>query len=307
MTGGGSSTFPASLSCETRVREFVVVCPEGGRNATVQVAAVDATTTLTAWSFDAAGNINEQVHSLPVSYTFTVGNTEPMPATVLPVTTHGGAQVVEVETMAGVPQGTTCQGGLAEDADVFERGSVLQFTNIGDYATTATAAIDTSKSFSISGWFCPSTPTAAGTKTLAAQLNGAGSPGGALRITGSGSAALTAWSGPNQAGPSTVNASDVMTANTWQFISTVYDKINRQLRLTVTADGTTKQWTVATSGPANLPTGGTDQVVLGALNAAGMDQFIGQIHQPVMTNHVLTGQQFTFAQYQFNGQTGVLR
>jgi hypothetical protein len=98
-----------------------------------------------------------------------------------------------------------------------------------------------------------------------------------------------------------------LTANTWYFISSVYDRINRQLRITVTGDGYTEMWTIATSAANHIASPANQPVLLGAADPSGAGQFAGQILNPVMTQAVLTPTQFNLAQSSFNGLTGVLK
>jgi hypothetical protein len=184
----------------------------------------------------------------------------------------------------------------------------MQFSSAGQYATTtATAAVDTSQSFSLSGWFCPTTPANAGVQSLITQMAGTGSPGGAFRIGSGGAVEFDTWTGTNSAGQESVQRFPALSANTWYFISSVYDKINRQLRITVTGDGYTGTWTTATSAANHIASPTNQPVLLGAAGPAGAGQFKGQILNPVMTQAVLTPTQFNLAQSNFNGLTGVLK
>jgi hypothetical protein len=309
VTGGTSTpTFPGTVSCGARFGEYVVVCPSDGRTTPVTIGAINLTSRLTVWSFDYAGNVNQQVNSTPVTYDFNMHGTAPDPATVLPVTAQGGASWVDIETSNHVPVATSsCQGGLSADSDALERSTVLQVSGAGQYASTAAGAVDTSQSFSASGWYCPTAPASSGVQSLITQMAGTGSPGGALRLSTGGNAELDTWTAANSAGQESVQRVPALTANTWYFISAVYDTINRQLRITTSGDGYTGSWTTATSAAAHIAAPASQPVLLGAAGPGGSGQFTGQILNPVMTQAVLTPDQFQLAQFNFNGTTGVLK
>ncbi|BCW17424.1 hypothetical protein NtRootA9_01320 [Arthrobacter sp. NtRootA9] len=309
VTGADTTpSFPGTVSCGTRTGEFVVVCPDGGRTIPITIGSVDERSRLTVWSFDYAGNVNQQVNSTPVSYDFTVGKLAADPTTVLQTSLQGGATAVDIEVMNHRPVPTgTCQGGLAPDSDALEIAKVLQFNGSGQYASTTEAAVDTSKSFSVSGWFCPSTPSGAGVQSLITQMAGTNSPGGAFRIGTNGSMELATWTGSNGTGLETVQRYPALAANSWSFVSGVYDKNNRQLRITVTTDSYTGTWTTATSAAGHLASPPTQPVLLGAAGAGGAGQFKGQILNPVMAPGILTPLQFNKAQSSFTDTLGVLK
>jgi hypothetical protein len=116
---------------------------------------------------------------------------------------------VEIEVQNHVPVATgSCQGGLAPDSEALETATVMQFSSAGQYATTtATAAVDTSQSFSLSGWFCPTAPAGAGVQSLITQMAGTGSPGGAFRIGTAGPSSSTPGQEPTAQGRNQCNAS----------------------------------------------------------------------------------------------------
>ncbi|WP_461163201.1 LamG-like jellyroll fold domain-containing protein [Arthrobacter sp. R4-81] len=310
--GDTAPTLAANVACDGRFNEFVVVCPADGRTATVTVGATDYTSRLTVWSFDHAGNVNTQVKSAPVSYLFNMGSTAPAPSQLLPVTTLGGASWVDIETSNHVPVATSCQGGLPADSTAPERSTVLQFSAPGHYATTVERAVDTSQSFSVSGWFCPTTPVTTGIQAMLTQMAGTGSQGSALWLNPGGFVEFNTWTGANGAGREFVQKPEALPANKWTFVSAVYDRINRQLRITSTTTGFTATWTTAITSGTHIASPSTQPVLLGAAAAGGSGQFKGQILNPVMTQAVLTKEQFTLAQDSFkdaagNKTTGVLK
>ena len=303
--GPSAATYPAVAACDKRDKEFVFACSADGKSAKITVAAIDLTTTVTVWAYDYAGNVNQQVNSAPASYTFTVGNEAAAPSTVLPVTLHGAAKWVQVETRNSTPVPNSCTGSLAADADVPEQGTALQLSGSGAYADTLTAGADTSKSFSISGWFCATAPASSPAQALVTQMAGAGSPGGGLGINSTGNATFTNWTGLNSAGPDTVARVPALAPGSWYFISAVSDRINRQMRLTVTGDGYTGTWTIATASTTHVAAGTTQPVLLGATAGSGTSQFTGQILNPIVAGSVLTPYQFRQAQTSFGTTPGV--
>ncbi|AJT40904.1 LamG-like jellyroll fold domain-containing protein [Psychromicrobium lacuslunae] len=306
-SGPPTSAFPASYSCGTRTREYVVVCP-GQAPASIHLAAIDTSTTITAWTFDQAGNVGQIIKGAGSAYTFTVGHLAEIPQTVLPTSTVGNASVVDVELQGGKPVGTSCQGGLPADSPALEKAQALQFSAAGDYASTVGSAVDTAKSFSVSGWFCSVDPTASSAQSLITQQAGAGSPGAALRLSSSGLAELATFTGAAGAGAETVQHANALSSNRWYFVSAVYDQINRQLRITLTTDGKTSTWTVATTADSHRSSAANQPVLLGAAGTSGTgQQFIGQLYQPVLSQGILNPQQLSSTQSAFNGQLGVLK
>lgn len=306
-SGPPNSVFPASYTCDSRTKEYVVVCP-GSPPATIHLAAVDSSTTITAWAFDQAGNVGQTVKGSASAYTFTVGNLAEMPSSVLTPSLVGGASVVDVELQGGKPIGASCQGGLPADSDVLDKGQVFQFSGPGDYATTVSSAVDTSKSFSTSGWFCSSDTTGSTVQSMITQQAGIGSPGAALRLSTTGLSELATFTGASGTGAETVQHAQVLSSNKWYFVSAVYDQINRQLRITLTVDGQTSTWTVATTAATHRVSIDSQPVLLGAAGTAGSGlQFIGQIYHPMMTQGILNPDQFGSTQSAFNSQVGVLK
>ncbi|MBT1004026.1 hypothetical protein KIH31_15675 [Paenarthrobacter sp. DKR-5] len=316
-SGTTTETFPSDLSptdatCGKRLREFVVVCPSDGFHATVHVTALDATTAVTAWAYNKAGNVsatemNSSDNPHPYQYVLQVGKEPTVQGTVLPFTLHGATRV-DVATLGGNPQ-TACQdAGDPSNAD--GTAPAIQFTNPGDYAETAWA-VDTSKSFSVAAWVCPSTTGTTPFQSLITQMAGTDStsPGGGLRIKAS-TAELATW-GAASSPPPTEVAGPALSAGTWYYVTAVYDQANQQLRISQTTTGYTSTWTYAFAG-APLAAPSTQPVLLGAADTSGTNQFTGQILRPVFTQNVLSSSAFANAQSQLTsgpvaGQFGVLK
>lgn len=91
-----------------------------------------------------------------------------------------------------------------------------------------------------------------------------------------------------------------MAQNQWFFLTAVYDKVNQQLRMTVSSAGYSGTWTTAAATQTHLPST-TQPIRLG-------ESFTGQILNPVMTQGILTKDQFSWVQTQFGPTSqGILR
>ncbi|MFF2298760.1 LamG-like jellyroll fold domain-containing protein [Arthrobacter sp. NPDC058127] len=292
---------PANVTCATRLQEFVVVCPGDGRHVTATVAPIDYSSLLSVWSFDYAGNVSSQVKSSPVSYQFKVPIPADGPTNVLTIAPQPGASWVPVAMQTnGTPYDTgSCQGDASSGYPTSTKINALQLNGPGQYGATSSPAVDTSQSFSVSGWFCPT--TAAGGTTIQSLISQiadtTGAVGGALQLSPTGVPELDTWTTGNAL--EQVQGLSPQSNNKWFFLSAVYDKVNQQLRITVSTEGSTAKWITATSTQSHLAST-TKPVRLG-------ENFTGQILNPVMTKGVLTTDQFTSAQAKFTTTTqGVL-
>ncbi|GAB3557168.1 hypothetical protein GCM10027405_01440 [Arthrobacter alkaliphilus] len=305
ITNANAPSYPPVnvVTCGMRVAEWVVVCPADGRQATVTVTPVDTSTVLSVWAFDYAGNISAPTPArTPASYWFNVANKIPMPTTVLPITAPSGGSWEPVAVYGDTPYQTgSCQGDASSGYPGSPTMNALQLNGLpGQFGFTQSPAVDTSKSFSVSGWFCPSNPAAGGSsiQSLIAQIADTGVPGGALRLNPNGWPELDTWTTGGAMEP--VQIPMQLGANGWIFVSAVFDRDNQQLRLTVSSAAFTGTWTVATATQSHLPST-TQPVRLG-------EGFKGQILNPVLTQGILTSDQFSFAQRQFGPTTqGVLK
>jgi len=90
------------------------------------------------------------------------------------------------------------------------------------------------------------------------------------------------------------DASEGAATQQWYFIGAIYDRINAQLRLTVSNTKGTKTWVIATAATSQSASTGASPAVLGTANPASpaADQFTGLIYRPVMTQGVLVNSQF---------------
>lgn len=297
--GTGTPDYPKSagaLACGQRTGPFVVVCPADGRTANVTVAPVDLTTTFSVWAFDTAGNINTQAESGAVSVTITIGNMAPAPTTVLPTSVNGGAQWVDVPTNRGVPSPVT--GCMVPQATgpATTNYRALRVPTAGAFAKTLQAAVNNAESFSFSGWFCPASPSAANRQVALSQMNDAGTVGSLLGLSPQHLWELAAYDTATPANLKNVSqdATEGAATQQWYFIGAIYDRINAQLRLTVSNTKGTKTWVIATAATSHRASTGASPAVLGTANPAtpAADQFTGLIYRPVMTQGVLVNSQF---------------
>ncbi len=293
------SSMPVNLSCETpRVAAWVVVCPSDGRKATATVGPIDYTTTISVWAFDYAGNV-----SYPTTYQFRVANSIPVPSTVLPITAPSGGSWVPVATQAnGTPYATaSCQGDASTGYPGSTTIDALQLNGApGQFGETLAPAVNTAESFSVSGWFCATNPAPGGTTTqsLITQIADTGDPGLAVRLNPDGKLEMDTLTTSNTL-EQVVDPFGVV-ANQWFFLSAAYDKGNKQLRVTVSSAGFAGTWVTAAAPASHLPST-TQPVRLG-------EGFSGQILNPVITQGILTSDQFTSAQRQFTPTTqGILK
>jgi hypothetical protein len=309
-SGPVDTTYPVNLTCGTRDKEFVVVC---GSSASITVAAVADTTSVRAWAFDTAGNVNLTTHTVPLvkggvspEFTFSVGGEQhAVPATVLPVTLKGGASWVNVETNLGVPVANGCTGSAPADDGNPGIGQAMELKSSGDYGSTLAGAVDTGNSFSLALWMCPKTPIKATAQSVITQMAAAGSPGAALMLGTAGKAEFDQWTGANSTGKESALFNAVLTAGNWYYVAAVSDKINQQLRITLQSDGYTGTWTVATASATHISSPTTQPVLLGASGPAGAGQFTGQIFNPVMTKGVLPDSVFATTRKFFGTEPGV--
>ncbi|MCA4133322.1 LamG-like jellyroll fold domain-containing protein [Arthrobacter sp. M4] len=280
--GGPAPTYPASLACNTRVEDFVVVCATESLQTTI--GAIAETTTITAWAFDIAGNVNlqTQYHSSPASSSFRVGGAAWTPQLV-PVTPAGSASWVQVTDPFTNPTSQDCRQPSASPAPAVD---AMQFNGPGAVFKTASAVIDVSNSFTVGGWFCAASPAGASWQTALTQLDNNGVPGGLLRLDSAGR-----W----QFGARAVNGNSIQAVsplnpsrgNGWYFLLASYDKVNQQVRISASRTEGTATWVYATAEGTHTASTGAQPLILGGSSAAGAEPFTGQIVRPIATQRVL--------------------
>ncbi|WP_247041375.1 LamG-like jellyroll fold domain-containing protein [Arthrobacter rhizosphaerae] len=287
LTGEGASiSYPADMSCGQRIKEFTMICPADGKTTTFTTAAITiADTRITAWAVDEAGNVGTFKKTLNGSTAaFTVGNYAPMPTQSLSVTTSGSATSVLIPAGTDGPTGTC--------TDIAEEGTPPEFAGAalglqGGYGSTTAAAADTANSFTVSGWFCPTVSTGTTVQPVITQKDSAGTVLAELRINTSGRWELATRTSAGATVAVSATGTTVQTG-TWYFVNSVYDKINRQLRITSATSNDTQTWTVATTSEAHASTPAGSTVLLGAsTTTAGTPRFTGLLAGPALTNGVL--------------------
>ncbi|MDR6623482.1 LamG-like jellyroll fold domain-containing protein [Sinomonas atrocyanea] len=306
-----SSTPTSPVKCGDRDTYYVVVCADSRTSKDIQIAAVGPTTVLTVWAFDTVGNVSGQQSQAPVTYTFSVeGQAAVPPATVEPLTASGAAVWQNIDVTGGSPAPNNCTGGIPQvdpnNSDGTVSGTALEITASGGRATTARGVVDASHPFSASAWVCPRATTTA--QAVLTQMAGPGAPAAQLGLAAGGNAVLTAWTSATTTDPPATSTAP-LTANTWSFVSAVYDKVNQQMRITVTTGKTTGTWVIQATGASHVASGTTSAqpaVVVGDSGTVGASQFLGQIYHPLMVQGVLTNKQFNVAGQNFDNDEGVL-
>lgn len=300
-------SYPADVStwsCGKRVNNFVKVC---GSTAALTVAAMEQATFVYAWAFDTAGNSSAVSTTLsspkdtPSEFKFVVNGPAPsLPTTPLTLTPQGQAAFVDITAPNGNPVG--CPTLVDPETDPSTVQKAVSLSHAGDSATTTSAAIDPSKSFSMGVWVC-NTGTVGSTvaRHIITQLAGAGSPVFALRLDKFGQLEAAQWTGLNGAGLQVQQlTTSPITQNTWYYVAVVYDKINQQLRYSIKGDGYTGTWSVAQRDQAFVAATAAQPVILGPTGLAGDSNFYGEIFNPALTNAVLQLPQFTSVRQQMN-------
>ncbi|YCH09952.1 hypothetical protein ACTAQJ_10500 [Arthrobacter sp. alpha11c] len=272
--GSASSAYPQSITCSTpRIQAYVAVCPAGGMSANIRIAALDQTTSLTVWSFDTAGNVGVPLHNdLESHYTFTVGEESATPTTIASLTPNGQVQWAPVGEFNNFRNTCVDRPG----GDTGGKPKMLKISNAASWAQTTGRAIDPNKSFSVAGWFCP-TSVNTSLQDLIVQWAGTNTPAAALRIRTDAKPELVAWA---SSGATEVVTGPTLEPGKWAFISAIYDQYNAQLRITKTNTNGTGSWVVAASPVAHRTAALTDPVKLGY-------GFTGNIYKPVMTQGVM--------------------
>lgn len=299
VTAAGSNpgTPDATMACGDRKGAFTMVCPvNGATSVPVTVAAVDSSTTVHAWSVDVAGNISDgcvgggtacppkdAAASPKAWYTFTVGKAATVQARTLPLTDNASGVSRPGIVLSGFdgPGGncatTTPASPTAPEGFSYSPG--------GYSATTGGGAVDSSQSYTLALWACPS---GTGAATVFAQTDSAGNTPLKLGIAADGHWALTTRDGSGNA--SSVESVQTVAVGQWVLITAQYDRTNNQLRLAVAYTDTKDTWAVVNAGTPAAPGTGT-QAYLAKRNAADAQTYTGLLVRPVLTQSVLTGAQ----------------
>ncbi|MDQ4502024.1 LamG-like jellyroll fold domain-containing protein [Sinomonas sp. ASV322] len=291
--GGATPPAPdAGMQCGNRTGAFVMVCALGpSSSASFTVAAVDASTSVSAWTVDDAGNIGTCTPSTcpmapdrsamsPVT-TFAVGKTAPDPARAMDLSDSAAGTSRTGITVSGFsgPSGACA----TEPVSAFAPEG---FSYTGGYSATAAGqAVDSSKSFTASVWACPSGTSPS---TVLSQADATGASQLRLGIAADGKWALTTRAADGT--ETAVEGVNTAPAGQWTLVSAQYDSVNAQLRISASYSNTKDTWVVAVAKPPAAPGTGT-QIYLGRKSASDTQSYTGLLVRPVLTQAVLTAQQ----------------
>ncbi|MHA7274810.1 Ig-like domain-containing protein [Arthrobacter sp. TMT4-20] len=278
---------PGSMTCNQRVGVYIMICPAAGSTTSVKAAAITRSdTTLSVWAVDEAGNVGVLKNSgLPTTEKFSVGNMAPMPASTIPTTTIlGAASWTEIPTFGGPIEDCTTGGTSSGDG---LPGAALNIGSGGGYASTSERVLDLTNSFTMSAWFCLPDLIEG---TIMAQQNDLLYAGASLSV-GNGKLVFSRGDAPGQS--ESVSSTTTLQPGSWYFANAVYDKVNRQMRLTVSNANVTDTWIVSTTGTGYTPASLSRQFMLGTSNPrANGFPFVGQIARPTGAVGVLSNEQF---------------
>ena len=292
LTGDGiTPSNPGNMSCGQSISYFTMVCPADGKTTSFQVAAITKNNTkITAWSIDEAGNVGTIVRTLtPSTKSFNVGKLSPLPSQNLTVALTGLATALSIPAGTQGPAGTCSEVADPEAPPGFSAPALgLQ----GGYGSTSSSAANTAGSFTVSGWFCPTAVTASAVQPVITQTDATNTSLAELRINAASKWELTTRTAAG--GAEAAATGTTVTSNNWYFVNAVYDKVNRQLRITTHSGNDVSTWTVATSPTAHAAVPAGAKVLLGASStAAGTPRFQGLLARPTLTNGVLVKDQIT--------------
>ncbi|WP_405476626.1 LamG-like jellyroll fold domain-containing protein [Paenarthrobacter ilicis] len=302
-------TLPVTVNCQTPpINEFVIVCP-GADGVVVNIGAVNATTVLSVWAFDEAGNVtgigDDYALGTPATATLTVPEPILNKTVDTSLTPTGNAEWTAIHVDGDINKQRVPDGSCIKEtvAAADQNAWALQFNPGAGKAETAARAVDTSGDFSVAAWVCPTSVGGNQIRSLITQLAGA-TPGAALEIGESGPVRLQAWTGASSS-HIVKEDSQALVAGHWTYVTAVYDKTNRQLRLTSQQEnGSVGTWVIAASQQNVLPAAATHKVVIGQ-GIGGGQQFNGKIYRPILTQEILTDKQFSSIQKAFVNTDGV--
>lgn len=288
----------AGMGCtNNRVKEFVVVCPGYGQKSTITITPMDNSTSLTVWAFDVAGNVNEPTKGAPAHYIFKVSTKPTEPTTMLDLELTGGAEWKS-------PNQTTPCGPAPGTLPGAERLNFPTGAAVAETVVTGSMnkqAVDTAQSFTVSAWVCAQTPNSGSIQSLIGQLGGTNSSAtGALRLGNTGKAELGSWVVTSDL-PETVSTDVPLQPGDWTYVNAVFDKINAQLRVTVSNDGLATTWVKAAAAPATRAASTTIQPARIGGN------FVGEIYRPVLTQGVLNDEALRNIQLDYGTKKGLLK
>jgi len=301
LPSGAPATYPANVVCNSSSNGYVTVCPGTVGASTSVVAPVDNVSTLSAWTFDAAGNI----HGAPATVTFYAQNNLAPTAGHEWLTGSGAVDANGNTDAAPCPQDDVADsasaglplhlsGGVCWVSDNGHLGpppvGVLRFSGVVGMATTGGPAIDTTKSFTVAAWVKATDASSTLVRPILTQ-DGSSISGFFLQNSvDHWRFCLTAVESTTYSGTCTQSTATVSsTLNTWMFIVGEWDAINHQVRLYVSSDGSASTPVIASHASVPASTGvvavGRDKV------GTAYRYFNGEIYHPAVLPGVLSSTQ----------------
>jgi hypothetical protein len=250
----GSSTSvtaaDASSSLDGSVR--IAAANSSGSSASIQVAAIDDTSTLYVTAYDAAGNeshsgtaysTGDEVFANPSStVNYTSGHEWSLDgltsATSLPnpVPDANATTGIGLTSKADLTLGSAVDPSTTDDPDALDTIPVFHFTGeasptVADIAATSGPTVDTTQSFTVTAWADPAAPPTSGFGTLISQ-SGTTNSGFVLGIASSGQWAFCAMSQVSGALACAYSQSTAALSS-WTEVTGIWDSVNQQVRLLV--------------------------------------------------------------------------
>ena len=305
---GATPVYPSNLTCGSSARGYVTVCP-GSLNApvTVDVVMPEANSTFSAVTFDAAGN----TQSAPAAQAFyangdysgdsyssalghswlTDSGTATQPACQqlpVPDSAANGPQPSSALSLASysgiIPCWTRDSGAPGLSGSVLTvpgptGNGVLQF-NGANAALTASPVLDTTKSFTVAGWFEPSATLGAGQVQTALAQDAANTSTFLLQNN----AGHWSFCLPNSDSATfvgdCVTSTATVTGNTWWFVAAEYVADDHELLLYVSPGSASIPTALVGSHGANPASSGALAVGRGRYGSS-TQYWAGEVLDPV--------------------------
>lgn len=268
------------------------VCATSNKS-TVTVAPLDDVSTLWVAAYDRAGNVSLG----PIDPTG--NNSPPGTAAVSPLQINAKADpnvdltqghfwemdnvsspyptsVADANTTTPLPLsvGTRLQNTAADN---YKGAPVLALTGASSdgIIKTASRALDTTKAFSVSAWIKP-----ASTSGYQTVLSEKGATNSAFYLQIKSGYPRFCVKGQSAAAESCAADTNVMTTNTWIFVTGIWDPVNGQIRLLIGPDTAPRGSDAYTPPDKEVSASGTIQVGSAFSNGALSDYFDGDIFDP---------------------------
>ncbi|HEX4057580.1 MAG TPA: hypothetical protein VHX87_04595 [Galbitalea sp.] len=297
-----STALPADGAASGGVR-YASASPTTGDSATLTVAPIDLSSTLNVASFDAAGNESKagSNSSYGTSVTALRSSTvdyahghewvldqlsSPLSSTVADSNTTSGSSLT---SEADLSLGSTVNKSATDEfySDGYYYTPVFGFTASGQIVRTSRQVIDTTQSFTVTGFI---NLTDRSSVSAMAQA-GTGSSGFSLQTDSSGKWQFCVR--PQVSGGSTncATAPSAAPLSTWLEVTGIWDAENQQVRLLIG-----DSFAITAVGPHTLPPGdhsSTGDFLVGSDSSSGVTerQLIGEIDDPAIFPGVIDSTQ----------------